>query len=441
MNLIEEMKRLNLVDFLAVHYAMTFQKRGGQYACRSPFSPDKEPSFFVRQVSDGHWLFKDFSNDHGGSIIDFVLLRESLTEVSDAISHIRRLSGDGGVAPAPPVDVAVNDTSIRSYDIQDIYRKLRDNDLAVCRDYLLGRGIAGDVVADLEANGMLLHNRYRGRSYCCFAVFDQVGTLCCLDNHQVDGEDKFVLGPKACFTKDWDILPTAERVFVSEGIIDYLSMKTLYQGVLAGIALLGNMVRFSPDLLANVREIISALDGDGGGLKGLMDLYELFPDKEITITNFGAVKDANAYLQSEKSGSAATNLTAQEKLSLYKDFMSAENKTDVALKWGVNRSYMYQIVKECDEMIVNGFSQRRPGRKRDGMPATLDEAMERIDLLEEAKRHEAKEKERYYARSEFMKVRLKCAEIEAAELRGVQEGSKKQIKKNERRNGRCLQRP
>ena len=114
--------------------------------------------------------------------------------------------------------------------------------------------------------------------------------------------------------------------------------------------------------------------------------------------------------------------------------MRAENKTEVALRWGINRSYMYQVVKECEELILNGFSERRPGRKPEGAPATLDEAMKRISVLEEEKRHEAKEKERFHARSEFMKVRLKWAEIEAEELQGEKKkSSKKQIKKKKKK--------
>ena len=68
---------------------------------------------------------------------------------------------------------------------------------------------------------------------------------------------------------------------------------------------------------------------------------------------------------------------------------------------------MYEIIKECEENILNGFSARRPGRKPKGAPSTLDEALKRISVLEDEKIHEAREKERLYARSEFLKIRLK----------------------------------
>jgi hypothetical protein len=159
-------------------------------------------------------------------------------------------------------------------------------------------------------------------------------------------------------------------------------------------------------------------------------LQEKFSDKEISVFNLGRCKDPNEYLKS--AGKEPTNLTAEDKLALYKEFMQAENKSAVSLKWGINRSYMYQIVSECEQNIRNGFSQRYPGRKPSHAPTTLKEAIERITSLEKEKYREEVEKEKYIARSEFMALRLKWAQIEAAELRRkcmVDSPKKKQIKK------------
>jgi predicted nuclease with TOPRIM domain len=82
---------------------------------------------------------------------------------------------------------------------------------------------------------------------------------------------------------------------------------------------------------------------------------------------------------------------------------------------------MYDIVKECEEFILSGFSQRRPGRKPMGQPETLDEARERLKNLEAENRHLDKERERYWVRNEFMKVRLKWAEREAEEAEEAEE--------------------
>ena len=64
---IETLKQMNLAEFLSRHYGLSFRRCGAVYQCRSPFTDEKKPSFFVRLV-EGHWLFKDFSSGAGGSV-------------------------------------------------------------------------------------------------------------------------------------------------------------------------------------------------------------------------------------------------------------------------------------------------------------------------------------------------------------------------------------
>ena len=426
---IEQVKRLNMVELLTNHYHMKFHRVGGRYGSLSPFTQEKNPSFFVSQETDGHWLFKDFSSGNAGSIIDFVLIKEGFSNISEALAHIRKLLGGSNghfIHSYQSVD-----TVKKAYDIEQIYRKLHTNDPSICRQYLAGRGIANGIIDDLIENGILVHNHHKGQSYCCFAVFNTEGALRCLDNHQINGDGKFVLGQKAIFTRDWKTLPSAERVFACEGIIDYLSIKTHTEGSIPGIALLGNIINFDTALFKAARVIISALDADAGGLRALLDLQDEFPQKEFLICNFGEGKDPNESLLALRAGK---KLSTQDKLELYREFMRAENKSEVALRWGINRSYMYQIVNDCEELILSGLGQRRSGRKPEGAPATLEDAIKRIAALEDEKLNEAKEKERFYARSEFLKVRLKWAEIDAAQLRGEsgQKPVNRQIKKKKR---------
>lgn len=429
---VEEIKRLNIVDLLTKYYGMKFSFVGNQQASLSPFTEETKPSFFVRQV-DGHWLFKDFSSGYGGSFIDFVLFKEGYSKVEESIYYIKNLLGDNN--QRLETKERINKGEPSNYDIKNILKKIRDNDYTICRKYLVDRGIAKEVIDNLANKGILFHNQYRGHSYCCFAVFDLNGGLCCLDNHQIDGEEKFVLGKKDIFTYDWQILPKAKHVFVCEGVLDYLSIKTLEGESSAGIALLGNAVHFNTELIKSSQVITLALDGDEGGYKAVLDLQEKFSDKKFAVYDIGQCKDPNEYLQEVKDGKDPTNLTPQEKLKLYKESITAANKKDVAIKWGINRSYMYDIKKDCEEIIINGFSQRNRGRKSAKAPNTLKEAQEIIARLLEEKRNEAIEKERYYARSEFLKLRLKWAENDISEIKGKgsQNNKKKQIKKKKKR--------
>ncbi len=434
---IEEIKQLNMVDFLTRHYGLDFSKGGvsvsipggGQYCCLSPFKDERHPSFFVREV-DGYWLFKDFSSGHGGSLIDFVLLKEGFGNVREALIHIEHLlrveaGGCNGqssfLLPSATVSVASSTPSISSigkrkpYDVEEIYNKLRHNDVRRSREYLLERSINQEVVDHLCRRELLVHNEYKGHSYCCFAVFNAKGELCCLDNHQIGGAGKFVLGHKHPFSLDWSQLPLSERVFVTESIIDYLSIKTLEGFDFRGVALLGNVLNFSSELFGCAREVVSAVDGDIGGFRAFLDLEERYSDRVIRVYDFGDSKDANEYLQKVKERQRGKRLSAEDKLSLYRDFQRSENKLKVASRWGINRSYMYDIVNECEELILSGFSGRRVGRKPEGQPETLEEARERLKELEAENRRLDEERERYWVRNEFMKLRLKWAEQEAEE--------------------------
>jgi transposase-like protein len=438
--LIEEVKRLNLVDFLNQHYGLEFSRTVGvsngvaPYCCRSPFTGEQRGSFFVREV-DGHWLFKDFSSGHGGSLIDFILLKEGFSEVSESLSYITNLlpgeNENMGVntssSPAPPNPSGMG----IGYDIEGLYNKFRRNDVGPCRSYLQKRGISKDVLEKISDSGMLVHNIYKGNSYCCFAVFNESGQLCCLDNHCIGGEGKFVLGHKHPFSFDWKELPVSERVFVAESVIDYLSLKTLEGPDFHGLALLGNVINFNSELFSSAHAIISALDGDPAGFKAFLDLEEAFNDKIIEVYDFGDSKDANEYLEKRNIRKLTKRLSAEDKLALYRDFYRSDNKSEVARRWGINRSHMYHVINECEELLLTAFSQRRPGRKSKSEPTTIAEARERLDSLESQNRLIDEERERYYVRNEFMKVRLKWAEREVADLRG--EVSKSKISKNKKK--------
>jgi len=446
---IEALKGVNLVDFLTQHYHLEFRRIGGQYVCHSPFSEEKTPSFFVRLVN-GHWLFKDFSSGLGGSIFDFVRIKENLERFSDVSSHILRT-----LSPIPAcashteesvkasaddltLDVDSSSTTQRSYDVNRLYNQFKGEDISVCRDYLFKRGISEVLIGELIEEDILLHNRYKGHSYCCFAVFNGEGELKCLDNHQVDGPSKVVLGSRSVFTQDWGLLPRAKTVFICEGIIDYLSIKTIEEDAPLGLAVLGNDVSFDPALLGSARHIISALDYDRGGYSALLDLKEQFPCKEIKVYDLEDHKDPNEFLMAVRSFKGR-RLSPERKLKLYKEFLQSSNRAELARKWGMDRSYMYEIVRECEKSLLDSFLMSKLGRKPEGKPSTLEEAWQRIEELENRYEREATERELLYCRSEFLKLRLKWAEIEAAELRGeVVDDSKgpvvkKQIKKKRKR--------
>jgi DNA primase len=410
---------MNLAEFLCRHYGLSFQRCGAAYACCSPLTGEKKPSFFVRLV-EGHWLFKDFSSGTGGSVFDFVQLKEKLASFGESLAFVRRLVGgsvcclsEGNVGQESAMEGSVS----RPYDVEQLYGRFRQEDAGVCREYLVGRGIEPELVEGLIREGTVVHNRYRGQSYCCFAVRDEAGRLKCLDNHAVGGSEKFVLGPKSPFSCEWEAVKRARTVFVTEGIIDYLSVKSLESSPPAGLALLGNQLCFEEGLLERAETVISAMDDDRGGDSAVLDLKERYPDKQVRVYDLEGHQDPNELLTAVRSGKGRT-LSPERKVQLYREFQVAGNKAELARRWGMDRSHLYEIVRECEQMLREGFSQRKVGRPPKGKPTTLEEALQRIEELEANYERKATEQEEQLCRAEFLAIRLKWSEIEAAELRG-----------------------
>jgi len=425
---VEALKQVNLVELLSEHYGLKFRRCGTAFACCSPLTGESSPSFFVRQV-DAHWVFKDFSSGGGGTIFDFVRMKERLGTFSEALRFVRELVGRRVYQMAHGnQDAASAPESDRSYDVEELYRHFRQEDPQVCRDYLVRRGIGSELVEELIQDGTVVHNRYQGRSYCCFAVRDDAAKLRCLDNHAVEGRGKFVLGVKSVFTREWEAVKHARVVFVCEGIIDYLSVKSLELAPPAGLALLGNQVCFESALLERAQVVLAAMDDDRGGNSAVLDLKERYPDKEVRVYDLEGHKDPNDLLMAVRSGKGR-KLSPQRRLQLYREFQRTENKAELARRWGIDRSHMYEIVRDWEEALVQAFSERKPGRPPTGTPRTLEEALGRIKELERQYEREATVREELLCRSEFLALRLKWAEIEAAELRGEKVDEQRGVEK------------
>jgi KaiC/GvpD/RAD55 family RecA-like ATPase len=90
---ISELKRINLSEFLARHYQVTVSN--GKAHC--PFHPpDEQPSFSVYQNGGEAWGWKDFHDNSGGSVLDFVARMEGVS-LNDAIRRIKELEGLEGI--------------------------------------------------------------------------------------------------------------------------------------------------------------------------------------------------------------------------------------------------------------------------------------------------------------------------------------------------------
>jgi hypothetical protein len=291
---INQLKALDLVAFCRSCYGMQFQRKGDVFVCLSPFREEKNPSFVIHQRC-GQWLFKDFSSGKGGSIIDLVRELENLPNHCPAIvARIEELLGRHPVLAMPSSFSAASLRAGDRIDLAYVFKRIRANDPQTSRGYLRSRAISEKVIERLLKHDQLFTNIYRGKTYCCFAVRDPQGRLMCLDNHQIDGPDKFALGIKHCFIPDYKALSEAEEITITEGIIDLLSMQTLFPW--AGLALLGNRLDFPAQWLASSKKLVLALDNDKAGDAGKQKLRERFPTKEFEDFGLGDYKDPNEML-------------------------------------------------------------------------------------------------------------------------------------------------
>jgi DNA primase len=367
--LIEHVKGINLVDYLTLHYGLSFTRHGMTYKCLSPFTEEKDASFCV-SVSGGHWLFNDYSSNKSGSILDFVMAKEGIGEISSALDLI--------LDSAPQFDTPPLVES-SSYDIVGLYTRLKEkNDLESVRAYLLSRGISFSRIDDLVDRGILLHNRYDGISYCCFAVFDSAGDLVCLDNHQLDGDKKFVLGKKFPFSLDWALLKDREEIFVCEGIIDYLSMKELCGDTVCGVSFLGSHVLSIPPF----RRITLAFDNDRAGISASKRFQELFPLSEYSFYDLHGFNDPNEYLQHviQHKSREHTPLNSATKFTIVSS--GEKSLRHIASDYGIHHSTVDDIRKEGKEVLCQYWDAKSSRIGRPPKESSRDSHGETIAALE-----------------------------------------------------------
>jgi len=426
----EQVKTIDLVAFCERCYGMHFVRKGGEYFSHSPFRAEKNPSFVVHR-RNGHWLFKDFSSDKGGSIIDFVREQEQLPDDYAAITArmeelLRHHRNGQWFQPA-------KEGQEQKPQLSGLFEIIRTNPVAGSRSYLQKRDISDQVIERLIDNDQLFTNVYRGQSYCCFAVRDKQGRLMCLDNHQIDGDDKFVLGKKHVFVSDYTALAQAEEVTITESIIDLLSMKTLFRNTV-GLALLGTSLAFSPGLIADAKKLMLALDNDDAGDRGRETLKSRFADKQFEDFRVGDYKDVNEVLHAFPNiATKRKKFSPLKKVSIYRAYLQCRNKSEVARRFDIDRSYLSEIIAECDEVLLCHFEQKKPGRPKADAPKDFSDALDKIETLQSSNVELAKQKEELFISNEFLKLRLSWAERDPGSDKPACAGRKRHLKKKRNR--------
>jgi hypothetical protein len=95
--LYDEVKKINLVDFIAKNSGASFSRSGSSYqtVCPMPSHRDTKPSFNVTE-KNGMWFYNCFGCGSGGTIIDFSKDYWSLDHPSEALILIMQKEGIKG---------------------------------------------------------------------------------------------------------------------------------------------------------------------------------------------------------------------------------------------------------------------------------------------------------------------------------------------------------
>jgi transposase-like protein len=102
--------------------------------------------------------------------------------------------------------------------------------------------------------------------------------------------------------------------------------------------------------------------------------------------------------------------SAADKLRFYKEYQNRQNMSEVARIYGIDLSYLRDIISECDRVLLTHFRHKKAGRKKADEPQDIPEAVQQISTLKSQYHELAKEKEELYIKNEFMKLQLSWAQ-------------------------------
>lgn len=428
--MIEELNRINLVDFMQRCWQVSFVREGARFVALSPFRQESTASFYVQEQADGHWVYFDHGSGRGGTIIDAVMDCEGLSDVSQAIARVRLLAQQVNLLSS----TVASSWSDQPLDLEYLVGKMEKNACAPVREYLVGRGIAASLVDSLVSGRQVVHNRVHDGSYCCFVIRDAAGCLRGLFNRKIAGpasRDRFLLGRQHPFCLDWDRLVQSSRIHVCESIIDGLSVQTLDPE--ACVLCLPGACYDVRRLAIHIHEgpvLVDAFDADESGRKAARGLREHFCSHTIDRYDLQGYHDVNDLLCMKqppvpvivRDPVVKDKLTVPERLEIV---LTSESSRTVGEKYGVHHSRICDIRSDAKEILTKTWAARRPGRKTSPAPSETEEQLLR-ELAEVKARNDL-----LTMRNEWLELEVKQSEkrIEEAARQG-------QARKKKRRRGK-----
>lgn len=270
---IQEVKTIQISDFLANKGYKPINKKGYKWWYLSPLHTEQIASFKV-DLNKNLWY--DFGLGKGGNIIDLAMAlfhTQNISEVLHRMSHSIIIS-------APPVKLVSSSemTSFKDIEVKELAHPALLN-------YLLSRGI-DSVMAKSQC--LEIHYKSCDKNYFAIGFRNDAGGYE-LRNPYFKG----CIAPKAITT----IINHEAKCHVFEGFIDYLSYLTLYGKCDAVV--LNSIVNIPHALfvLNGYSDIYCHLDNDNAGQMGTQQIVTALGDRCTDVSSeYDGYKDFNEYL-------------------------------------------------------------------------------------------------------------------------------------------------
>lgn len=273
---IQEIKTIQISDFLADKGYEPINKKGCKWWYLSPLHTEQTASFKV-DLNKNLWY--DFGLGKGGNIIDLAMAlfhTQNISEVLHRMSH-------SIIIPAPPVKLVSSSetTSFKDIEVKELAHPALLN-------YLLSRG-ADSVMAKSQC--LEIHYKSCGKNYFAIGFRNNAGGYE-LRNPYFKG----CIAPKAITS----IINHEAKCHVFEGFIDYLSYLTLHGKCDAVV--LNSIVNIPHALLVlgGYSHIYCHLDNDKAGQVGTQQIVTALGDRcTDAASEYDGYKDFSEYLMSK----------------------------------------------------------------------------------------------------------------------------------------------
>ena len=340
---LDRIKSLNLLEIISSYGIQIKHSGNSSYQALCPFHNDSNPSLSISQKPNGIWLWHCFGCDAKGTVIDFVMRQEGIS-FKEAYNKLiqntevrgQKTGGPDALVGADRVEktekeerLEINPQELLNKAAEFYHQTFKEYRRGL--EYLVKRGIteqeiyldfkigfvngslkktlpeSGPMAVSLKQLG-LLNERGNEHFYNCvvFPIFDEDGNTVSFYGRSIEGKQHLYLSGAHKGVFNSRVLRTAKRIFLTESIIDCLSLYQL--GFKETVALYGvnGLTKEHVDLFRKYMtdEIYFCLDNDEAGKSACLRIAQELLSLGIRcyqITLPDGIKDINDYLSAGRS--------------------------------------------------------------------------------------------------------------------------------------------